>query len=82
MVNLPRTLDEISKASEVNKKKIGKAYRHLAKELDENDNTVGRLMKIFGPVSNPFSLFGIECSPFWSLVNVTVIYYESTVVAH
>ena len=36
MVNLPRTLDEISKASEVNKKKIGKAYRHLAKELSLN----------------------------------------------
>ncbi len=36
MVNLPRTLDEISKASEVNKKKIGKAYRHLAKELALN----------------------------------------------
>ncbi|PYB68005.1 transcription initiation factor IIB [Thermoplasma sp. Kam2015] len=35
-VNIPRTLDEISKASEVNKKKIGKAYRHLAKELDLN----------------------------------------------
>ncbi len=35
-VNLPRTLDEISKASEVNKKKIGKAYRHLAKELNLN----------------------------------------------
>ncbi|MHB8360410.1 MAG: transcription initiation factor IIB [Thermoplasmataceae archaeon] len=36
MVNLPRTLDEISKASEVNKKKIGKAYRHIAKELSLN----------------------------------------------
>ncbi|BAB60255.1 transcription initiation factor B [TFB] [Thermoplasma volcanium GSS1] len=35
-VNIPRTLDEIAKASEVNKKKIGKAYRHLAKELDLN----------------------------------------------
>ncbi|WP_075057675.1 transcription initiation factor IIB [Thermogymnomonas acidicola] len=35
-VNLPRTLDEISKASDVNKKKIGKAYRHLAKELSLN----------------------------------------------
>ncbi len=36
MVNLPRTLDEISKASEVNKKKVGKAYRHLSKELSLN----------------------------------------------
>ena len=36
MINLPRTLDEIAKASEVNKKKIGKAYRHLAKELSLN----------------------------------------------
>ncbi len=36
MVNLPRTLDEISKASEINKKKVGKAYRHLAKELSLN----------------------------------------------
>ncbi|MCL4314201.1 MAG: transcription initiation factor IIB [Candidatus Thermoplasmatota archaeon] len=35
-INLPRTLDEISKASDVNKKKIGKAYRHLAKELELN----------------------------------------------
>ena len=36
MINIPRTLDEISKVSEVNKKKIGKAYRHLAKELSLN----------------------------------------------
>ena len=36
MINLPRTLDEIAEASEVNKKKIGKAYRHLAKELSLN----------------------------------------------
>ncbi|KPV45971.1 MULTISPECIES: transcription initiation factor IIB [Acidiplasma] len=36
MVNIPRTLDEISKVSYVNKKKIGKAYRHLAKELALN----------------------------------------------
>ena len=36
MVNLPRTLDERSKASEVNKKKVGKAYRHLSKELSLN----------------------------------------------
>jgi transcription initiation factor TFIIB len=36
MVNIPRTLDEISKVSDVNKKKIGKAYRHLARELSLN----------------------------------------------
>ncbi len=36
MIDLPRTLDEISKVSFVNKKKIGKAYRHLAKELALN----------------------------------------------
>ena len=35
-INLPRTLDEIAKASDANKKKIGKAYRHLAKELGLN----------------------------------------------
>ncbi|AAT43925.1 transcription initiation factor IIB [Picrophilus oshimae] len=35
-VNIPRTLDEISKAADINKKKIGKAYRHLAKELKLN----------------------------------------------
>ncbi|MEM0140023.1 MAG: transcription initiation factor IIB [Ferroplasma sp.] len=33
MIDIPRTLDEIARVSEVNKKKIGKAYRHLAKEL-------------------------------------------------
>ena len=31
--NMPRTLDEVAKASEINKKKIGRAYRHLTKEL-------------------------------------------------
>ena len=36
MINLPRTLDEISRVSDVNKKKVGKAYRHLAKELSLN----------------------------------------------
>ncbi len=36
MIDLPRTLDEISRLSFVNKKKIGKAYRHLAKELALN----------------------------------------------
>ncbi len=36
MINIPRTLDEISRVSDVNKKKIGKAYRHLAKELTLN----------------------------------------------
>ncbi len=35
-VGMPRTLDEVSKASELNKKKIGRAYRHLTKELNLN----------------------------------------------
>ena len=32
--SLPRTLDEISQASTVNKKEIGRSYRFLIKELD------------------------------------------------
>ncbi len=32
-VNMPRTLDEIAKAAELSKKKIGRSYRHLTKEL-------------------------------------------------
>lgn len=35
-VGMPRTLDEVAKASELNKKKIGRAYRHLTKELNLN----------------------------------------------
>ncbi len=36
MINIPRTLEEISRIADVNKKKVGKAYRHLAKELALN----------------------------------------------
>jgi transcription initiation factor TFIIB len=36
MIDIPRTLDEISKIADVNKKKVGKSYRHLAKELALN----------------------------------------------
>lgn len=35
-VNMPRTLDEVAKAAEINKKKIGRSYRHLTKELKLN----------------------------------------------
>jgi transcription initiation factor TFIIB len=31
--NIPRTLDEISNASKISKKEIGRNYRHIAKEL-------------------------------------------------
>ena len=34
MYDIPRTLDEISKASGIEKKEIGRAYRFLKKELD------------------------------------------------
>ncbi len=36
LVDMPRTLEEVSKDSEINKKKIGRAYRHLTKELSLN----------------------------------------------
>lgn len=36
LVDMPRTLEEVSKDSEINKKKIGRAYRHLTKELNLN----------------------------------------------
>ncbi len=35
-VNMPRTLDEVAKSAEINKKKIGRSYRHLTKELKLN----------------------------------------------
>ena len=35
-VNLPRTLDEVAKSAEISKKKIGRSYRHLTKELKLN----------------------------------------------
>ncbi|MDP8011797.1 MAG: transcription initiation factor IIB [Thermoplasmata archaeon] len=35
-VNLPRTLDEVAKSAELSKKKIGRSYRHLTKELKLN----------------------------------------------
>lgn len=35
-VNLPRTLDEVAKCAELSKKKIGRSYRHLTKELKLN----------------------------------------------
>lgn len=35
-VNLPRTLDEVAKCAEISKKKIGRSYRHLTKELKLN----------------------------------------------
>ncbi len=40
--------------------RAGQCTKIKAKVLDENDNTVGRLMKIFGPVSNPYGLVNLN----------------------
>ncbi len=35
-LDMPRTLDEVAKSAELSKKKIGRSYRHLTKELKLN----------------------------------------------
>ena len=40
--------------------RAGQCTKIKAKILDENDKTVGRLMKIFGPVSNPYGLVNLN----------------------
>lgn len=40
--------------------RAGQCTKIKAKVLDQNDKIVGRLMKIFGPVSNPYGLVNLN----------------------
>lgn len=40
--------------------RVGQCTKMKAKIVDENNKTVGRLMKVFGPVSNPYGLVNLN----------------------
>lgn len=40
--------------------RVGNCTKIKAKLVDENDKVVGRLMKVFGPVSNPYGLINLN----------------------
>lgn len=57
------TQDRIVLVHRMNKQlviRVGQCTKMKAKVVDENDKIVGRLMKIFGPVSNPYGLVNMN----------------------
>lgn len=40
--------------------RAGNCIKIKARLVDKDNNTVGRLMKIFGPVSNPYGLINLN----------------------
>lgn len=40
--------------------RVGQCTKMKAKVVDENNRTIGKLMKIFGPVKNPYGLVNLN----------------------
>lgn len=57
------TLETIEIVHRMNRQLViraGQCTRMKAKVVDEKDKVVGRLMKVFGPVSNPYGLVNLN----------------------